>query len=336
MAYTIRRARPSEYALLPEIERAAGRAFRDRRLAPAPRPASPVSARIHRGDRASGAVFVAADDDDVPVGFALTGFLDRALHIHELDVAPPHGRRGLGRRLVDAACAFAAAEGAPAVTLSTFRDIPWNGPFYAKAGFREVPRNRWTPAFHLLHHREVGTRPSRRTALLHAEGAGVKKTLTHLDKTGAASMVDVGAKAVTERVAVAEGAVTMQPATLDLILSGNAKKGDVVGAARIAGIMAAKRTHELIPLAHPLALTSVAVDIDAGYGPSRPARPRHGQGRRQDRRRDGGADRRLGRLPHRLRHGQGGRPRHGDHRHPPDREARRQIRNLEGQGETRS
>ena len=90
----------------------------------------------------------------------------------------------------------------------------------------------------------------------------MKKTLTHLDKTGAASMVDVGAKAVTERIAIAEGAVTMQPATLDLIVSGNARKGDVVGAARIAGIMAAKRTHELIPLAHPLALTSVAVDIE--------------------------------------------------------------------------
>ncbi len=90
----------------------------------------------------------------------------------------------------------------------------------------------------------------------------MKKTLTHLDKTGAASMVDVGAKAVTERTAIAEGAVTMQPATLDLVVSGNAKKGDVIGAARIAGIMAAKRTHELIPLAHPLALTSVIVDIE--------------------------------------------------------------------------
>jgi cyclic pyranopterin phosphate synthase len=90
----------------------------------------------------------------------------------------------------------------------------------------------------------------------------VKKTLTHLDKTGAASMVDVGAKAVTERIAIAEGAVTMRAATLDLVVSGNARKGDVVGAARIAGIMAAKRTHELIPLAHPLALTSVAIDIE--------------------------------------------------------------------------
>jgi cyclic pyranopterin phosphate synthase len=75
-------------------------------------------------------------------------------------------------------------------------------------------------------------------------------------------MVDVGAKAVTERVAVAEGAVAMKAATLDLIVSGNAKKGDVIGTARLAGIMAAKRTHELIPLCHPLVLSSIAVDIE--------------------------------------------------------------------------
>ena len=76
-------------------------------------------------------------------------------------------------------------------------------------------------------------------------------------------MVDVGAKATTERMAVAEGAVIMETATLDLIVSGNAKKGDVIATARIAGIMAAKRTHELIPLCHPIALSSVAVDIEA-------------------------------------------------------------------------
>jgi len=75
-------------------------------------------------------------------------------------------------------------------------------------------------------------------------------------------MVDVGGKAETERVAVAEGIVTMQPATLETILAGDAKKGDVLGTARIAGIMAAKKTHELIPLCHPLLLTKVAVDIE--------------------------------------------------------------------------
>jgi cyclic pyranopterin phosphate synthase len=85
--------------------------------------------------------------------------------------------------------------------------------------------------------------------------------LSHLAKSGEARMVDVSAKAVTARVAVAEGRVVMTAATLDLVLSGNAKKGDVLGAARIAGIMAGKRTHELIPLCHPLPISKIGVDI---------------------------------------------------------------------------
>jgi cyclic pyranopterin phosphate synthase len=85
--------------------------------------------------------------------------------------------------------------------------------------------------------------------------------LTHLGKSGQARMVDVSGKRATERVAVAEGRVVMGAKTLDLVLRGDAKKGDVLGAARIAGIMAAKRTHELIPLCHPLALSKVEVDI---------------------------------------------------------------------------
>ena len=85
--------------------------------------------------------------------------------------------------------------------------------------------------------------------------------LTHLSAGGDARMVDVSAKPATERVAVAEGRVRMRLQTLELVKSGNAKKGDVLGAARIAGIMAAKRTHELIPLCHPLALTQVKLDL---------------------------------------------------------------------------
>jgi cyclic pyranopterin phosphate synthase len=87
------------------------------------------------------------------------------------------------------------------------------------------------------------------------------KKLTHLGKSGEARMVDVSAKVATERTAIAEGRVVMMKSTLDLVLKGNAKKGDVLGAARLAGIMAAKRTHELIPLCHPLALSKVEVDI---------------------------------------------------------------------------
>ena len=85
--------------------------------------------------------------------------------------------------------------------------------------------------------------------------------LTHLDATGAAHMVDVGDKAETQREAVAEGHVRMRAETLAIILSGNAKKGDVIGTARLAGIMAAKKTADLIPLCHPLALSKVTVDI---------------------------------------------------------------------------
>ncbi len=85
--------------------------------------------------------------------------------------------------------------------------------------------------------------------------------LTHFDDAGAARMVDVAQKPVTTRIAVARGAVRMSPATLALVRTGRAGKGDVLGVARLAGIMAAKRTADLIPLCHPLALTGVAVDL---------------------------------------------------------------------------
>jgi cyclic pyranopterin monophosphate synthase len=91
--------------------------------------------------------------------------------------------------------------------------------------------------------------------------------LSHLGRGGEARMVDVSAKPPTERKAIAEGRVVMAAKTLDLVLAGNAKKGDVLGAARIAGIMAAKRTHELIPLCHPLPVSNIAVDIEAERKP---------------------------------------------------------------------
>jgi cyclic pyranopterin phosphate synthase len=87
------------------------------------------------------------------------------------------------------------------------------------------------------------------------------KTLSHLSGRGEARMVDVSAKPATERVAIAEGRVLMEAKTFDIVRRGDAKKGDVLGAARIAGIMAAKRTHDLIPLCHPLVLTQVEVDV---------------------------------------------------------------------------
>jgi cyclic pyranopterin phosphate synthase len=102
-----------------------------------------------------------------------------------------------------------------------------------------------------------------------SRGAGKKKAsaqdepkLSHIDQRGEARMVDVSAKPQTERIAVAEGKVIMRKETLDLVIEGNAMKGDVLGAARLAGIMAAKRTHGLIPLCHPLPITKVEVEIN--------------------------------------------------------------------------
>jgi len=85
--------------------------------------------------------------------------------------------------------------------------------------------------------------------------------LTHFNESGDAHMVDVGAKDVTDRRAVTEGWITMQPATLEMIAAGTHKKGDVLGIARIAGIMGAKKTAELIPLCHPLMLTKVSIEF---------------------------------------------------------------------------
>src|SRR3974377_1740003 len=93
--------------------------------------------------------------------------------------------------------------------------------------------------------------------------------LTHFDERGAARMVDVGAKAETHRVAVASGAIRMKAATFKIVVSGTSKKGDVLGVARVAAIQAAKRTSELIPLCHPVPLTSVAVEFSLDKKASR-------------------------------------------------------------------
>jgi cyclic pyranopterin monophosphate synthase len=87
--------------------------------------------------------------------------------------------------------------------------------------------------------------------------------LTHFDKSGAAHMVDVSEKAVTDRIASASGNIKMHPDTFDIVMKGDAKKGDVLGIARLAGIMAAKKTSDLIPLCHPLPITKVALDLKA-------------------------------------------------------------------------
>ncbi len=118
-----------------------------------------------------------------------------------------------------------------------------------------------------------------------------KAHFTHFDAAGQAHMVDVAAKDVTKRVAVAGGRIVMQPATLALIVAGTAKKGDVLGVARIAAIQAAKRTADLIPLCHPLAADAGGGRVHARRGRQRDRDRRDRGDARPDRRRDGGADR---------------------------------------------
>jgi cyclic pyranopterin phosphate synthase len=108
---------------------------------------------------------------------------------------------------------------------------------------------------------KIVTRPKKKTSPRMTDAE-----LTHLDPRGQARMVDVSDKNATERVAMAEGKVLMRKETLDLVLAGNALKGDVLGAARLAGIMAAKRTHTLIPLCHPLPITKIEIEIDPEHG----------------------------------------------------------------------
>ena len=159
--------------------------------------------------------------------------------------------------------------------------------------------------------------------------AAPKPALSHLDSRGQAHMVDVSAKRQTERVAKAEGKVIMRKETLDLVIEGNALKGDVLGAARLAGIMAAKHTHGLIPLCHPLPITKVEIDIFPEHSLPGFLVQTHRQGHRPDRRRDGSVGRGLDRVPDDLRHGQGGRARHAHRRHPRSGKERRQVRHLQ-------
>jgi molybdenum cofactor biosynthesis protein MoaC len=144
------------------------------------------------------------------------------------------------------------------------------------------------------------------------------KKLTHIDARGRARMVDVAAKGETRRTARAGGRIRMLPSTLRKIARGGAAKGDVLGVARTAAIQAAKRTSELIPLCHPLALTHVGVDftIDRKAGAVECVATVSTIGRR------GSA--------HRLRYVQGSRPRDAHGAHPPAGEARRQVRPLAG------
>jgi len=135
--YAIRPARFEELPALREIERAAGQLFAEIGLDNVAS-ASPLPLDFLEAQQSAGLVWVLTDVDDQPVGFAAASELDGALYLEEIDVHPAHGRRGLGRRLIETLCVWAEEQGYPAITLSTFRDVPWNAPFYSRIGFRII------------------------------------------------------------------------------------------------------------------------------------------------------------------------------------------------------
>lgn len=143
-AYTTRPARPSDLDTVQTIEMAAMALFDGLGLVepfgtdPLPRPLLEEGVAANR-------LWVAVTPDDAPVGFSLATVVDGAGHLKELNVTPEHGRRGLGRRLVDTVLAWASGEGYAAVTLTTFRDVPWNAPFYARMGFQELEGDALSP-----------------------------------------------------------------------------------------------------------------------------------------------------------------------------------------------
>lgn len=167
--YTIRLSRRAELERLPEIERQAASLFAGRE-AELGLPAGPASVNSHDTfERASddGRLWVAAADGDIPVGFALVVDLGLFAHLEELDVLPEHGRKGLGSALVEAVCDWAATRGFSAVTLSTFRDVAWNAPLYARLGFAVVDAADLPPELTQIVERErrKGMRTDRRVIM---------------------------------------------------------------------------------------------------------------------------------------------------------------------------
>jgi len=127
----IRAARPSDYALLQDVERRAGAVFRDIGMPEIADDEPPSADHLASG----AALYVATDDADQPVGYALVELVDGHAHLEQISVVPEHGRQGIGTALIEAVVDWARARGDAEVTLSTFRDVPFNAPYYARRGF---------------------------------------------------------------------------------------------------------------------------------------------------------------------------------------------------------
>lgn len=152
--FTIRPALPADLPALPGIEKAAAQQFLSVGLNTAAK-APALGLHTFRASLDLGLLWVIADDDDNPVGFALAYPLDGALHLAEIDVHPEFSRQGLGNQLLERVSEDARARGFPAITLTTYRDVPWNAPFYARHGFEPVLDEALTPGLREILDREA-------------------------------------------------------------------------------------------------------------------------------------------------------------------------------------
>jgi GNAT superfamily N-acetyltransferase len=151
--YKIRSARVEELPLLAQIERSAAVLFLDTPYTFLAND-EPLSLDFVQQRFQAGQVWVAVDKQDVVVGFAITREVDDTIYLQEMDVDPAHGRRGLGAELVETVCAWAQLQGYKVILLSTFRDLPWNAPFYAKLGFRILDESELSISFQHIRQQE--------------------------------------------------------------------------------------------------------------------------------------------------------------------------------------
>jgi GNAT superfamily N-acetyltransferase len=151
--YTIRSARIEELTMLAQIERSAAMLFLDTPYAFLAND-EPLSLDFVQQRFQAGQVWVAVDKQGVVVGFAITREVDDTIYLQEMDVDPAHGRRGLGAALVETVCAWAKLQGYEAISLSTFRDLPWNAPFYTKLGFRILDESELSIGFQQIRQQE--------------------------------------------------------------------------------------------------------------------------------------------------------------------------------------
>ncbi len=152
----IRPARSDDLVRLVAIEVEAGAPFRDLGMHAVADDAPPAVAALAQFQAAGRAWVITLDDDDAPVGYLTLGVVDGAAHVEQVSLRPAYARRGLGRRLVEHAAAWARAAGYPALTLTSFAEVPWNGPYYARLGFRVVPDEALTPGLRRLRALEAG------------------------------------------------------------------------------------------------------------------------------------------------------------------------------------